>query len=244
MSAGVLYVATGEFLEEAKLSARQLRNHMADIPIAVVTDRSTDAKYFDTVLECPDPEHHFGGEKVANIRRSPYDKTLYLDSDTYVTEDISEIFDLLNHYEIALAHAPERVNTPVEGIPECFPEFNTGVFAFVDTPAVQTVLERWQEIYDQNRDTFLHDGPAFRKAVYASEASVATLPSEYNCRWPFSGYVGDDVKIFHGHLMEFESEIQGKEPNIAVETAVEQINSKKDSRVFINRDGELSVEEL
>jgi hypothetical protein len=50
------------------------------------------------------------------------------------------------------------------------------------------------------------DQPFFRAALYYSEARVATLTREYNCKFRGQGYLNGPVKVLHGHVdFQFDS---------------------------------------
>jgi hypothetical protein len=151
--------------------------------------------------------------KIIYMAHSPYDRTLFLDTDIYVCEDISDLFALLDEFDIGVAHAPFRTVYRIPGVPSCFPEFNTGVVLFKKSAKVTEFFMNWLTFYkrDLNRDVeWLHplgedlfpgdltDQPAFREALYRSRLRIATLPSEYNCRFNFPGFVQEKVRILHG----------------------------------------------
>ena len=238
MKRGILYIANADFIKESIKSATQLCEVMTDIHISVVTNVNVEKPCFDNVIKCTKPR--FGwGDKPDNIHLSPYDKTIYFDTDTYVVSDISEIFDILNNYDMALAQAPERVSHQIEGIPQCFPEYNTGVIAFNNNRRVNEVLNQWKEIYENRQEN--EDQPAFRKAVFENDVKVTVLPNEYNCRWPLAGNVSGRVKIFHGRLEEFDKNITGFPGKLKIEDVIKKINSTTRCRVFVNRKDDLEV---
>ncbi len=43
---------------------------------------------------------------------SPYEHTLFLDADTYICDNINELFDLLELFDLALAHDTFRLFDP------------------------------------------------------------------------------------------------------------------------------------
>ena len=49
--------------------------------------------------------------KVDFITSSPFKKTLYLDSDTVVVRDITDIFDSLDRFDVAVTHDYARKRT-------------------------------------------------------------------------------------------------------------------------------------
>lgn len=213
-----MYIATGhKFVEEACRSAASVAACMPDIPISLFTDTAVQARRFDRVLGIDNATHSFE-DKVKNLKRTPYHETLFLDSDTHMVEDSRELFSLLEKFDIAAVHSCCRTQYRVSGVPDSFPEFNTGVLVFRKSEQMDSLFDRWEQIYaeDQNRDIewlvpgidqwhlkSLPDQPAFRLALYESKLRFTTLPSEYNCRLPFPGYVHNKVKIVHGRTNSF-----------------------------------------
>lgn len=204
MERGVLYVTTESYLSEATRSAASLADHAPDLDIAVATDATGVPDVFDHHQSITIEEWDWD-LRIEVLRDSPFDRTLYLDTDTYVTGDLSGVFDLLDEFDVAAAHAPVRrvpatSGTDLRRPPDAFPEFNCGVLLYGDSPAVDDLLGTWERRYREYDEALeeVHDQPAFRDAVYESSVRVATLPPEYNCRLPFHGYASDDVRIVHG----------------------------------------------
>jgi len=76
----------------------------------------------------------------------PFGQTIYLDTDTYVVDNIDELFDLLERFDIAAAHAPGYTGDD-RGPSEAFYELNTGVIPYRGTGAVGEFLAKWAELY-------------------------------------------------------------------------------------------------
>lgn len=246
MKAGFLYIARGEkYIEEACLSVASLKKHNPDYPAVAYFDKDIKAECFDEVRLLDQPGLSVKEEKPYFLKQTPFEKTVFLDSDTYICGDLSELFTLLDHYALALAHAPYRYTYPLEKVPACFPEFNTGVIVFKSTPDVNALFERWLTTYRelhtktlndlswQNpgtgiRGALTRDQPAFRSEVYGSRIQVATLPPEYNCRFESPGYVHGLVKILHGR-------------NFDLDTIAQEINSRSSCRIFSIDQGQLRV---
>jgi hypothetical protein len=113
-----------------------------------------------------------------------FEEFLFLDTDTLVMDPQAlDIFNLLEVFDIGLAHAPVRiVGHKINSVPDCFPEFNTGVIVFKKT--CLPVFERALHLYVTGFIKHPHDQGAFRKALYSSSLRIATLPPEYNHRNP------------------------------------------------------------
>jgi hypothetical protein len=142
----VLYVAIGErCLESATFSARSLRAVMLNTKLAIVSDLPTPA-LFDVALSL---EERAGFRaKPLSMLRTPFSRTLFLDADTYVAADVADAFQLLDRFDIAAMHAPNRVSLPLADVPEAFPEFNIGVIAFRRNRRVRALLHEWLRQYD------------------------------------------------------------------------------------------------
>lgn len=233
MSRGVLYIATGrQFLEEARISARSVKEALDDVPITVVTDVEVTTDLFDSVVEVEDPAYSFG-DQIEYMDRSPYERTLFLDTDTHVDEDCSELFDLLDRFDIGLAYSQSREAWPVEGVPESFPEYNSGVVVYRNDDTVARFLDRWRRIYEAGDGD--RNQPSLRKALYQSDLRIATLTTEYNCMFRYPGHVDGPVKIFHGRLLDIDTPGAGE--YFDAEDAIRTINSTTQPRVFTQLGG-------
>jgi len=205
MHRGILYIATGRrYTAEAAGSARSAKAHMPELPVGLLCDDVASAKTteIDFVAGLPTPTHSLL-DKVVGLPQSPFERTLFLDTDTLVIEPVHELFQLLDHFDLAAAHAPWRWVRPVDACPECFPELNSGVLLFRRTPNLLRFFARWEALYREQLAAPRkppHDQPAFRQALYESDLRFTILPPEYNLRTPFPAFAGGNaqVKILHG----------------------------------------------
>jgi hypothetical protein len=239
LSRGVVYIATGrDYIQEACLSAKSLKEHNESIHTTIFSDTNFESPFFDQVETIDDPSYDFG-DSVIDPEMTPYDRTLFLDTDTYICEDISDIFEVLDNFDIAAAHNPGS-RTAIHGeykpsdIPKAFPQYNTGVILFKDNPNTQDFFENWSEIYINNKSKMAIglNQPAFREALYKSDLRISTLPSEYNLRVRYDGSVGfmtDSVKIVHG-----------RHP-AGLPTVSEHINADDGMRVYSLREWPIEV---
>jgi hypothetical protein len=228
-SKGVVYIATGKkFVDEALVSARSVRKCMPELPIALFTDIE------ELVTNPPVPVNEVFLmtdvrksclDKMFPLLDSPYEKTLFLDTDTYMCDRVDELFEALDQFDILAAHPPFRVQYEIEGIPECFPEPNTGVIAFRNSKEAFDVIRKWPVEYERQLASIIkphHDQHSFRAALYGSEARFLVIPHEYNFRSIGPNFAGKGckVKIIHGRHASFER--------------VEQrLNRNLDYRVFL-----------
>lgn len=93
---GVIYVVTGpkeSYWEEDMLSIESLRRFNPDIPVTIFTDRIRPVKHQGvSVAKIPEPPTISFYDKWIEIKNTPYYKTLFLDTDTYICDDLSDIF--------------------------------------------------------------------------------------------------------------------------------------------------------
>lgn len=242
-SRGIIYIVTGQkFIEEACRSAASVKKCMPDIPITIFSDVPLNSALFDQVVLIANPRHGLE-DKIFNIAKSPYQETLFLDSDTHMVDDSRELFSLLERFDFAAVHSSCRAQYLVSEVPDCFPEFNTGVLLFRKSKQTELLLERWVQIYRNDgvkplnwllpgiANWYRHalpDQPSFRRAIYESDLRIAILPSEYNCRLPFPGFVQAKVKIIHGRVHSFAK-------------ISEELNKTLLPRVFLMRWGKLKT---
>src|SRR5262245_17260538 len=142
MSDGVLYVARGErYVEAAVQSAKSVRRVTPGVRIAIATDSPAPAD-FDDAIALSEPDSYRA--KIA----SPVERTLLIDVDTYVAADVSEAFRILDAFDVAAAHDPNRASLPLDDVPDSFSELNTGVIAYRRTEQVERLLHAWLNEYD------------------------------------------------------------------------------------------------
>ena len=247
MDRGVIYIATGPaYVAEALISAASVKNRMPSVPVTLFCDQDVTCSAVNEVIRIAANSAFPGcASKIPHIARSPYDQTLFLDSDTYVCGDLAELFVVLDGFDIAAAHSPSRAIYEVDGVPDAFPEFNTGVILFGGSPAVRAFFTSWAETFtrylerlasDQlrwlhpadKRAHVLNDQGAFREALYRSRLRVATLPPEYNCRFSAPGFVDGPVRILHGRGLDL--------PRVAA-----AINAIRTRRGYHERSGKLEL---
>lgn len=212
---GVVYVATNDKLfREAAESAKILQKKM-DIDITVFTDkdrelsRDKDVTYNTEIIDAPE----FGfKDKIEGMRQSPYERTLYLDTDIYVTSDIMELFFMLDSFDLAVAHDVARCESLVgedvepdrlvQNVPRSFPEHNTGVVVYKSNGSMDQFLSEWGNEY---RNDEVADQPSFRRTLYMSDIRYATLPPEYNYFTPSPVFAHGKVRIIHHRILDIDT---------------------------------------
>lgn len=251
MKTGILYVATGShYIDQAIRSAQSVNKHMPHIPITIFTDREIDPALFENVIIIDEPTFT-SGDKIKCIAQSPYDKTVYLDADTIVLDDFSELFVLMDEFDFAAAHANRRrISTDISPVfdayykssstPDSFPELNSGVIVFRRCKPVKELFQDWERVFWENQSKSntleipkrkkvkqgIADQPFLRSMLYNSDVRFSTLTPEYNCIWNI-GFVTGTVKIVH-----FAGWAGGALSSDFVNDFTVRINSSDASRVF------------
>lgn len=196
---GVLFVATGaKYVDEARQAAASVREYSPHLPIALVTDLPVESDdLFDQTIPLVDPAYHHS-DKIRGMRLSPYEYTLFIETDMLVCDDITEMFQLLDRFDIAVTLHGTRVTFPCEDIPPSFCLWGTRLILYKQSAAMDNFLARWYEIWLglEGRGLPPSDEYAFREAIYHSDLQMVMLPSEYSLGG--RGIVQGKVKIVHG----------------------------------------------
>lgn len=245
MSHGFLYLAVGaDFVAEARRSAYSVREHHSDVPIAIATDSEDyDLETFDEIILLEETDQFTVDgrtwlyDTVLDPDLSPFDKTIYLDTDTYVCDDLGELFELLDDYDLAVARVPEQ--PVVETLPEQWNEFNTGVIAYRDSTAIRDLLRKWGQIYHARievQDQAV-DQPSFAEALYTSDVRWFTLPQRYNVRYPRSGMIAHDPKIVHGRANVGSKQIAGELNSVSGPRLYQPKSTSTEATLWVRQTG-------
>lgn len=204
---GILYVATGtRYLAEAEWSARSVRRVSPKIPLAIVSDCSPSDNLFDVRMHLPNPTFSFQ-DKIIPLIKTPFEQTLFLDTDTFAIKPVDEIFELLVRFDICAAADPGRYLYPIAGVSDAFPELNTGVVLYKRNDEVLALIRQWDEMY-RNETALrisggmgpLGDQISFTRAIYNSKLSFFMMPPEFNARVLMPEGVSGPIRIAHCRL--------------------------------------------
>ncbi len=214
---GYLYIATGDkYMKEAIVSATSLKKLNESANITLVTDKNIDNSLFDEVVIRPVDVKHFKEGllyKVRHIYRgSPYEKTLFVDTDTYFCDDCQEIFETLDFFDLAVAPDPtdpHKAKYPkTNKVLAACETYNTGVILFKKSSNNELFFQRWLEIYESkiiNQTVGKeNDQTSFIEAWLESNCKMYVLSHAWNARTPFFFTLKDAVKIIHGRHRNYE----------------------------------------
>ncbi len=216
---GIVYGASGlPWLLETLVSAVSARQHMPELPIDLHIDQETfqkasqltDLNKFFDVVEAHNDFEHWRSPKFKALTSMRFDRILYLDGDTLITDRIDELFDCLDQFDIAAMPAPQRIHIKViesgldkvfPPVPACFTEYNGGVMSYKRSDDTRHFFSEWVRLHKLgvNVKNYQMDQAAFRVSLYYSNLRILALWPEYNLRYGVPNIVKDKVKIVHAH---------------------------------------------
>jgi len=204
MKRGAIYFATGErYVREAENSAKSLKEHNPQLPIVLFTDMSSGPAVFDKVETVTLKHKNPFKEKGYAFGLTPFEETLFLDTDTKVVGDVSPPFALLTQYDFALAamrwldfdQIPARLRDFEKPHPTRpnFKFLNTGVIYYRMNDRVRSFLGHWaSQIHDVRSppgQPLLHDDQEWLNLILGEMGdekfgvSFHLIPNTiYNCR--------------------------------------------------------------
>lgn len=209
-TAGIIYSCSGKsYIDEALVSARSSLRYNPLPHVLFASVKSAQAIVGEPALSIvpfkPSGDPYL--DKISNIRRSPFQRSIFLDTDTFVLGQIVPVLHLLDTYDLAACLAPGYRGLQDPDVPEAFYELNSGFIAFRACERVASFLADWQETYATWRARppfenagFGDDQPPFRHCAWVRGLHVIVLGPEYNYRTPVPGTVVDSVRVIHGRV--------------------------------------------
>ncbi|MCE5212855.1 MAG: glycosyltransferase [Deltaproteobacteria bacterium] len=187
---GALYVAFGvSYLAMALLSASTLRKTNPGIPFCIVSNVDFNPADFDFWDKAKDHFIKLSLEtkenrcvKTSAIDYSPFDKTVYIDCDTFINGDLSDGALLLDYFDIAFRGdtEPPKCDVPViGGYPvRQFPHWNSGIFLFNKSIGSRDFFKKWQEGFRKYDVEF--DQVSLVEALFTTSARMISLDGRWN----------------------------------------------------------------
>ncbi|MBV7377747.1 hypothetical protein KJP28_02340 [Maritimibacter sp. DP4N28-5] len=185
MDKGVIYVATGAgYRDLAEQSARSLRQHEPDLAVDLFTDApdAVDRRLFQAVHLIARPHDR---SKLECMGMSRFARTLFLDCDTLVVNPLGDLWDVLDRFDLALAHEVRRETALIrEGhaveTPYAFPQMNSGVMLYRRSEKMDAFLADWLARYDAAG--LYRDQPVLKDLLWQGDLRFYVLPPEFNLR--------------------------------------------------------------
>lgn len=191
MSAGILFVAYGDerYLVEAKASIAHIEQIWPEVNIELITGEMTNP-------------HMLG--KIQGIRDTPFDRTLFLDTDCWLVDPVPELFEMLDKFDLTVSLCDWRQVYKID-VPDCFTLVSNGQLAYRNDIKFRNFLDDWERRFRLDYERlggrshptipWFHSMPSFTEALYHSDLRIAVLGQEYY--WTGTGYVQQKVKIVH-----------------------------------------------
>jgi hypothetical protein len=203
-TSGFCYVADApRYIDEARGSIASLRKAMPETRICFVAPKdfwSSDLAV-DHWVELPEGFPRGEGPVVKTAAYlAPYARVVFVDTDTYVVGDLSDLFHILDSFDLALAHEPTRGWDYITPAPHAFCELNTGVIAFRNTARVKSFFDAWQKkfLVMKSEQDLTNDQPSFRTALWEDGTlRLATLPSEFHLICGKAAAVAWGARLLH-----------------------------------------------
>lgn len=204
----VIWISAGKrYVEEARRSSVELHSLMPELERILFTPDETEDDGFDRVALLPPliGEYWYLDSirycRMAFDLLEEYDVFLWLGSDVNYLAPFPELFRMAERFDIVAPMGSRRVTGPtVQGLPDCFPEYEIGVTLFRRNAIVRDLLAEWERLHWAHPDVYgNNDMRSFREAVWNTpDLKIERVPPEYSLRWPFGVFMSGEVKILHG----------------------------------------------
>jgi hypothetical protein len=168
---GFLTMAFGHrrFLTQAENMGLSLKRHMPGIPVAIVTDRNVVHAAFDLAIPMKPFSKAGVVHKLDLYNYSPFDETLFIDSDCIITRPFHNELAAIREYDFSpvvgrylhrgetdpfiadLAAALDQINGAA------FPKFNGGVYFFKKSDLAQQVFSHANALRDKTTALGIRD---------------------------------------------------------------------------------------
>lgn len=176
---GFVYATTGaDYTTLARRAARSLRLVMPDARVDLFTDQNIDDPVFDRIHRLSDSWFR---PRMEAMRRTRFDRTAFLDADTIVLADVSELFALLDRYEFVGCQAmaqPMNLHHSQPWIPHSFPYLNGGMLVARKSSRIRSLATDWERTL--RRHGLVRDQATLRALLHDRHIRFQVVPPEYN----------------------------------------------------------------
>ncbi len=224
------------YYEQALMSAYSLRNLMPDANVILLVDNKTEDSINSEVLKRGEIKKYVSkiisvrfDEKVSNVERSRLIKTsipeyvdddfLYIDCDTVIAADLSEIekvpyktAGVLDGHVVLDEHIHKKYflerdkKLGFHGTEEANCNINGGVIFARKCEESKNLFKAWNEAwkYSAYQKHDFHDQSALNEANYRTGLKMQLLDGKWNCQPSHGGLAFlKDAKIIHYYSSEF-----------------------------------------
>lgn len=213
---GVFYVAAGQkYIDEACNSARSLRKINSSLRISIACNQKPEENgLFDQIILVDETVKSRNEGLLFKTKYlytlSPYQKTLFVDTDTFFIGDIESGFNILDYFDISMTLDPPDSHFPTLSSGkkiDCKP-VNTGVIFFKKNEVNDRLFQEWLKIYSeklaQNPNLRESDQTSCTEALMRCSSRLYPLSPEWNTRFCFINTLKEPVKILHAYSNNIE----------------------------------------
>jgi hypothetical protein len=197
---GIVYVAWGrQFVQEAINSAWHVKKYMSD-PITLITPEPVDLEHpFDTIIQIPAKGTY--RDKIC-MCLSPYDHTIFLDTDTCIMDTLDELYELLERFDLVYQSQGPSRHYVIPGMPmDGFEEPSAGLIAWRKNQKTANLFEIWDAEYsvqEVENGSGAWDQRSLRAAVWKSNVQIYNLGSHWQLYSFQAGIFRNTVRMVHG----------------------------------------------
>ncbi len=224
----LLYVVVSSekdvYLEQTYVSMFSAKRAMKDCHIALLIDSCTESTLTgnrekmaaladETVvvdLDASLSAHHRSRLLKTGARRHIAGDYLFIDTDTIIVQDLTEIDDITASIAACLDSHTYLTDNPYRrkilsnvaslglDISDEKIYFNSGVVLVKDNKATHEFYDKWQRIYIEGlKQNVTMDQPSFHVANHEMDKMMAILPDTWNCELKHGTKFLDSAKIVH-----------------------------------------------
>lgn len=224
---GIVLCATGDskYYTLCNTLIRDIREVMNNVTIAVYTDSPELIYGADVFLDGIFQKEKPFLSKIKACQNSPFLKTIYLDVDTRLLHAITELFTIINHFDIAACFATGRKfmqDPDLHGI-----SISTSTLVFKNTSKIHSVFLKWEALYLENS---LFPGRGDQKylshLIYHNHAiRMMVLPSEYTFNTDYPAAICGTVKCVTSLVSDIDS--TGEIDRGTLDSLINRLNSPR-----------------
>ena len=210
---GILYIAFGDFYLASTILSIETLKKTNNLPVTLVSNININIEEMVCwnseidkfiYVEAKDSENRKYKTNMINFAR--HKKNLFLDSDSLVLDDLSNLFMWLDFCDLVIRpYRKDRITGWVSGIPVTengfsvrdFPHFNGGVIGFNRNQIAKEFFYNWNRRFLQSGLTI--DQVSLVDAIVNTNIRILPISSDWNYHPGGRFYLGLDkqVKILH-----------------------------------------------
>lgn len=252
---GIIYLNAGaKMLPRLLVSIYTLRKHYTG-PISIISIGEDHYSICNTICKTIDNttlvniednlkfRHHYWFEKSRTHLYTPYDISIFIDSDTIIVNNFDELFDEIESYDFIVPQFANWLtcgrkisnrlrtwnhidkNLVDQTISARMPSINVGVYGFKKT---SELMHNWFDFTIQNQSSPLPEETSCHLLLQKYKGKIVS--NKYNCSCKHDDPRASDVKIIHYHGRK-HCRFRNQEPIFACDLWIKQWKEVFDSNL-------------